>query len=55
MNMFQHIAKVTTVAVVTVLFAASFAAAEQGGRYWVPPTTERRYAPVGALRQSPPL
>jgi intracellular sulfur oxidation DsrE/DsrF family protein len=39
MNMFQHIAKTVTVGAVTVLFAASFAAAEQGGRYWVPTTT----------------
>jgi intracellular sulfur oxidation DsrE/DsrF family protein len=39
MNMFQHIAKAATVGAVTVLFAASFAAAEQGGRYWVPTTT----------------
>ena len=38
MNMFQHIAKTTTVGVVTVLFAASFAAAEEGGRHRVPPT-----------------
>jgi intracellular sulfur oxidation DsrE/DsrF family protein len=39
MNMFQHIAKTATLGAVTVLFAASFAAAEQGGRYWVPTTT----------------
>jgi intracellular sulfur oxidation DsrE/DsrF family protein len=39
MNMFKHIAKAATVGAVTVLFAASFAAAEQGGRYWVPTTT----------------
>ena len=39
MNMFQHIAKIATIGAVTVLFAASFAAAEQGGRYWVPTTT----------------
>ena len=38
MNMFQHIAKTTTVGVVTVLFAASFATAEEGGRYRVSPT-----------------
>ena len=38
MNMFQHIAKVATVGVVTVLFAASFAAAQEGGRNRVPPT-----------------
>jgi len=39
MNMFQHIAKTVTLGAVTVLFAASFAAAEHGGRYWVPTTT----------------
>ena len=38
MSMFQHIARVTTIGAVTVLFAASFAAAEQGGRYWAPTT-----------------
>jgi uncharacterized protein len=37
MNMFQHIASVTTIGAVAVLFTPSFAAAEQGGRYWVPP------------------
>ena len=40
MSVFQHIARVTTIGAVTVLFAASFAAAEQGGRYWVPTTTD---------------
>ena len=40
MSMFQYIARVTTMAAVTVLFAVPFAAAEQGGRYWVPTTTE---------------
>jgi uncharacterized protein len=39
MSMFQHIARLTTIGAVTVVFAASFAAAEQGGRYWVPTTT----------------
>ena len=39
MSMFQHISRVTTIGAVIVLFAASFAAAEQGGRYWVPTTT----------------
>ncbi|MEH2556342.1 intracellular sulfur oxidation DsrE/DsrF family protein [Bradyrhizobium algeriense] len=39
MNMFQHIASVTTIGAITVLFVPSFAAAEQGGRYWVPTTT----------------
>lgn len=38
MNMFQHIARITTIGVVTVLFTPSFAVAERGGRYWVPPT-----------------
>ena len=37
MNMFQHFAKVATVGVVTVLFAASFAAAQESGRNRVPP------------------
>ncbi|MBR1229055.1 MULTISPECIES: DsrE family protein [unclassified Bradyrhizobium] len=40
MSMFQYIARVITMAAATVLFAAPFAAAEQGGRYWVPTTTE---------------
>lgn len=35
-----NIARVTTIGAVTVLFAASFAAAEQGGQYWVPTTTD---------------
>jgi intracellular sulfur oxidation DsrE/DsrF family protein len=39
MSMFQYITRVSTIGAVTVLFAASFAAAEQGGRYWVPTTT----------------
>lgn len=39
MNMFQHIARVATIGAVTVLCAPSFAAAERGGRYWVPRTT----------------
>ena len=38
MNMFKHIAKAATVGAVTVLFAASFAAAQESGRYRVPPT-----------------
>ena len=37
MNMFQHIAKIATAVAVTVLFAASFAAAEESGRQRVPP------------------
>ena len=36
MSIFQHISRVTTIGAVIVLFAPSFAAAEQGGRYWVP-------------------
>jgi intracellular sulfur oxidation DsrE/DsrF family protein len=39
MSIFQHISRVTTIGAVIVLFAPSFAAAEQGGRYWVPTTT----------------
>jgi intracellular sulfur oxidation DsrE/DsrF family protein len=37
MNMFQHFAKVATVGVFTVLFAASFAAAQESGRNRLPP------------------
>ncbi|MBR1280051.1 DsrE family protein [Bradyrhizobium sp. AUGA SZCCT0283] len=37
MNMFQHIAKIATAGAVTVLFAASFAAAQESGRYRVSP------------------
>jgi intracellular sulfur oxidation DsrE/DsrF family protein len=37
--MFQHIARATTMGAVAVLVAASLAAAEEGGRYWVPTTT----------------
>ena len=37
MNMFQHIAKAATLAAVTVLFAASFAAAQESGRLRVTP------------------
>ncbi|MET3839876.1 DsrE family protein [Bradyrhizobium sp. OAE829] len=40
MSMFQYIARVITMAAATLLFAAPLAAAEQGGRYWVPTTTE---------------
>jgi intracellular sulfur oxidation DsrE/DsrF family protein len=51
MNMFQHIASVTTIGAITVLFAPSFAAAEQGGRYWVPTTTNpAMYQPRIAAR-----
>jgi len=39
MSMFQHISRVTIIGAVMVLFPAPFAAAEQGGRYWVPTTT----------------
>ncbi|MGF6313246.1 intracellular sulfur oxidation DsrE/DsrF family protein [Bradyrhizobium sp. i1.8.4] len=39
MRVFQHIAKVTIIGAATVLIAASYAAAEQGGgRYWTPTT-----------------
>src|SRR5438477_4911766 len=39
MSMFQHIARVATMGAVAVLVAASLAAAEEGGRYWVPSAT----------------
>ena len=39
MNTFQHIAKAATVGAVTVLFAASLAAAEESGRHRVQSTT----------------
>jgi uncharacterized protein len=39
MNMFQHIAKAATAGAVTVLFAASLAAAQESGRHRVPPMT----------------
>jgi uncharacterized protein len=40
MSAFQHIvAKAATMGAVGVLLTASFAAAEQGGRYWVPKAT----------------
>ena len=53
MNMFQHIAKTATLGAVTVLFAASFAAAEQGGRYWVPTTTNPdTYQPRIAVKRA---
>ncbi|WP_065752157.1 DsrE family protein [Bradyrhizobium paxllaeri] len=55
MNMFQHIASVTTIVAATVLFAPSFAAAEQGGRYWVPTTTyPAMYQPPVAERAAAP-
>ena len=38
MNMFQHVVKAATAGVVTILFAASFAAAQEGGRQGVIPT-----------------
>jgi intracellular sulfur oxidation DsrE/DsrF family protein len=54
MNMFQHIASVTTIGAVTVLFALSFAAADQGGRYWVPTTTNpAMYQPRVAAKAAP--
>jgi uncharacterized protein len=52
MNIFQHIAKAAAVGAVTVLFAASFAAAEQGGRYWVPtPTNPDTHQPRIAVKR----
>ena len=39
MCIFQQIAKAATMGAISVLLTASFAAAEQGGRYWVPKTT----------------
>ena len=39
MSMFQHTARATALGAVTLLLAASFAGAEQGGRYWVPTTS----------------
>ena len=40
MSMFQHIARAATMGAIAVLAAAaSLAAAEEGGRYWVPSTT----------------
>jgi len=38
MNMFQHVVKAATAGVVTILFAASFAAAQEGGRQGMIPT-----------------
>ena len=40
MSMLKYIARVTALGAVAVLFAVPFAAAEQGGRYWVPPTAD---------------
>jgi len=37
--MFQQIAKAATMGAISVLLTAPVAAAEQGGRYWVPKTT----------------
>ena len=39
MSMLQHIAKAMTMGAIAVVLATPFAAAEQGGRYWVPKTT----------------
>src|SRR4051812_45097395 len=39
MSMFQQIAKAAAVGAFAVLLTAPCAAAEQGGRYWVPKTT----------------
>jgi intracellular sulfur oxidation DsrE/DsrF family protein len=70
MNMFQHIAKVATLAAVTVLFAASFAAAEESKRHRAPPlagttlqpgaaaklatTPMRKRAPLAAMARAAP-
>ena len=39
MSMFQQIAKAATMGAIAVLLTTPVAAAEQGGRYWVPKTT----------------
>ena len=39
MCIFQQIAKAAALGAISVLLTASVAAAEQGGRYWVPKTT----------------
>jgi intracellular sulfur oxidation DsrE/DsrF family protein len=39
MSMLQHIAKPATIGAIAVLLTAPFAAAEEGGQYWVPGTT----------------
>jgi intracellular sulfur oxidation DsrE/DsrF family protein len=39
MSMFQQIAKAATMGTMAILFTAPIAAAEQGGRYWVPKMT----------------
>lgn len=49
MNMFQHIAKATSVGVVTVLFAASFATAQEGGRQRVSPAAGATALQSGAV------
>src|SRR5258706_4896661 len=38
-SIFQHIARAARMGAIAVLVAASWAAAEEGGRYWVPTTT----------------
>lgn len=43
MRMFQQIATAATMAAFAVLLTAPIAAAEQGGRYWVPKTTSYPY------------
>ena len=55
MNMFQHIAKTATVGAVTILFAVSFAAAEEGGRYWVPTTRTPPHTGYRQRRAPPAL
>ena len=47
MSMFQQIAKAATMGAIAILLTAPIAAAEQGGRYWVPKTTSpARYGTV---------
>jgi uncharacterized protein len=51
MNMFQRIAKAATAGAVTVVFAASFAAAQESGRHRAPPAAATaRLQPGGAAK-----
>jgi uncharacterized protein len=45
MSMFQHIARTATMGAVAVLVATSLAAAQEGGRYWVPSSTTTGWVP----------
>ena len=49
MKMFQHIAKIATAGAVTVLFAASFAAAQESGRHRASPTASTATLQPGAV------